>query len=164
MKKYKINSNPAVLYFEVFYVVYIGWMLIERNYQSALVTSVMAIFIFSYLILLRPYMYTIDRKTLTIHKRVGKAKELNLMKCETICDPVAKMSKLITNPHAIEIYTEGKKRYVLSPKDRLGFVRAVAVANKRIHVQVKDYAKNHKTLERQQRKAKKKQLNNSKKA
>jgi|AKZA01.1.fsa_nt_gi hypothetical protein len=156
MKKYKVNTNPAILYFEVFYVVYIGWMLIERNYQEAFVSSVGAIFIFSYLLLLRPYMYSIDRKTLTIHKRIGKGKELNLMKCETICDPVAKMSRLITNPHAIEIYTEGKKRYVLSPKDRLGFVRAVAVANKRIHVQVKDYAKKYKAVEREKKDRKKK--------
>jgi len=156
MKKYKVNTNPAILYFEVFYVVYIGWMLIDRNYQEAFVSSVVAIFIFSYLLLLRPYMYSIDRKTLTIHKRIGKGKELNLMKCETICDPVAKMTRLITNPHAIEIYTEGKKRYVLSPKERLGFVRAVAVANKRIHVQVKDYAKTYKAVEREKKARKKK--------
>lgn len=163
-KEFKVSLNPAVLYFEVFYVLYIVWMIIDGKYNEAIVSGAVAVVVFGYLLLIRPYKYTIDRKVITINQRLGKSKEVNLMTCETICDPILKMTKIVTNPRAIEIYTDKKKRFVFSPKDRMGFVQSVVVANKRIHVQVNDYAKQHKAFEKQQRKERKKEMKQESKA
>lgn len=151
-KEFKVGLNPAVLYFEIFYVVYVAWRAIVKDYQSALVAGVAAIFILGYLTLYRPYKYSIDRKEMIIHRRIGKNKEINLMTCETICNPVPKMTKIVTNPRSLEIYTEGKKRIVVTPKERMKFIEAVVMANKRIHVQVKEYAETHRSYEKKRRK------------
>lgn len=142
-KIFKKSISPAELYFEVFYVIYIGLLIFQNELSAAFVVFFVGIFIFTYLLLIRPYSYSITRKTLVIHRRLGKDREVNLMTCETITDPIAKMMKIITNPHSLEIYTEGRERIVVSPKMRLAFVQEVLVANKRIQAQVKDYAANN---------------------
>ena len=53
-------------------------------------------------------------------------------------------------------YTEKKKRTLLVPKDRVGFVGAVLRANKRIHCQVKEYAENNRSFAKRQRRERKK--------
>lgn len=156
-KEFKVGMNPAVLYFEIFYVVYIVWRAIVGDYQSALVAGIAGILILGYLLLYRPYKYSIDRKDLIIHRRIGKNKEINLMTCETICNPVPKMTKIITNPRSLEIYTEGKKRIVVTPKERIKFVEAIVAANKRIHIQVEEYAATHRSYEKKRRKEMKKE-------
>ena len=80
-------------------------------------------------------------------------KEINIMTCETICDPVPKMTKLITSPRALEIYAENKKRFVVTPKDRMGFIEAIVAANKRIHVQCTEYAATHRSYEKKRKRA-----------
>ncbi len=96
---------------------------------------------------------SINRRTLIINRRVGKDKEINIMTCETICDPVPKMTKLITSPRALEIYAENKKRFVVTPKDRMGFIEAIVAANKRIHVQCTEYAATHRSYEKKRKRA-----------
>lgn len=78
------------------------------------------------------------------------------MECETICDPVSRWADIATRPHAIEIYTNTKKRYCCFPKQRVEFVAAVMKENKRIHCTVKAYTDVHRQLEKQQRKEKRK--------
>jgi hypothetical protein len=163
-KEYKIGLNYAVLYFEVFYILFIIWQIIQGLYTEAAIISVAAVLIIGYLQGFRPYKYTVDRKSLIIHKRIGKDVELNLMSCETITDPIPKLTRFIVNPHGVEIYTEGKKRYMLVPKKRLEFVQSVVTANKRIHVSVKDYIENHRAFEKRERKARKKEKREENKA
>lgn len=73
------------------------------------------------------------------------------MNCETICDPVPKMTKIIIDPRALEIYIEGGKRVVVHPKDAIGFCEALIKANKRIHCQVRSYDKTHRKMEKKRK-------------
>lgn len=157
-KTFKRKLNPALLYFEVFYAANIVILIMEGLYNSAIVCVGFGVFVFGYFVGLRPYKYTINRKTLIINKRIGKDKEINLMTCETISNPVPKMTRIITNPHALEIYTEGKKRIVICPKDKMEFISLVVSANKRINVQVKEYAATHRSYEKKRRKEMKKEI------
>ena len=70
-----------------------------------------------------------------------------------IPDDLPKMTKLITNPRALEIYAENKKRFVVTPKDRMGFIEAIVAANKRIHVQCTEYAATHRSYEKKRKRA-----------
>ena len=74
-----------------------------------------------------------------------------LMSCEVICDPVSRMADLVTRPHAIELYTDLKKRYSTFPKDRYEFVDAICESNKRIHCTVADYTDQHRKIEKKER-------------
>ena len=78
------------------------------------------------------------------------------MDCETITDPIAKMTKLITNAHSYEIYLIGGKRITVAPKDQMGFVDTIVHANKRIHCQVEEYNQTHRKWEKKRRKEEKK--------
>lgn len=166
MKKseFKIRMNPAILYFEIFYIVAIVMQIFDKEFSGAIATAVVGLLIFAYLNLWRPYKYTIERRTLILNRRIGKNKEVNLMTCETICDPVPKMTKIITNPRALEIYAEGKSRLVVTPKERIEFIEAVVATNKRIHVQCKEYAATHRSYEKKRRKALKEEAKKAKKA
>ena len=152
-REFKIRMNPAILYFEIFYVVYIVYLFIMKMTVEAIVCAVVGILIVVYFNLWRPYKYTISRRTLIINRRLGKNREINLMTCETICDPVPKMTKIITSPRALEIYVGDKKRIVVVPKDRMKFIEAVVATNKRIHVQCKEYAATHHSYEKKRKKA-----------
>ncbi len=67
-----------------------------------------------------------------------------------------KMTKLITDPKTLELYLENGKRITVSPKDNLEFTSAIVTGNKRVTVQVKEYAQNRRQYEKKQRKAWKK--------
>ena len=142
-KEFKIKLNPAILYFEIFYMVYVVYLFIIGQMVPAIVCAICGLLIIAYFSLWRPYKYTINRRTLIINRRVGKDKEINIMTCETICDPVPKMTKLITSPRALEIYAENKKRFVVTPKDRMGF----------IDVQCTEYAATHRSYEKKRKRA-----------
>lgn len=156
-KTFKRKLNPALLYFEIFYAAYVVILFFQKQYSPALVCFCFGLVVYLYFIGFRPYKYTIDRKILYINRRIGKDKEVNLMTCETIANPIAKMLKIITNPHCLEIYTEGKKRLVVAPRDKLDFVAAVVASNKRVKVQVKEYAAVHRSYEKKRRKELKKE-------
>lgn len=164
MKEFKVSLKTPIILFQVMFLFFIGKMFYDGEIQGAIVTLVFEAVIVLYVLIRRPYKYTIDRKNLIIHKHLGKPREINLMTCETISDPIPKLTRLNTNPHGIEIYTEGKKRIPLSPKDRLEFVQAVVIANKRIHVQVEEFAKNHRAFKKQQKKQRKKEMKQDSKA
>ncbi len=156
--EFKKARNDAEIYFIVFYIIYMGILIFQQHYNELIVVAIAGIIIIGYLLLFRPYKYSISRKELVIHKRLGKNKEIQILKCETICDPVPKMTKIITQARALELYTEGNKRIVIVPSNRVDFVGAIHMANKRIHIQVKDYAANRKVFEKKIRKAEKKEF------
>ncbi len=155
-KEFKVQLNIPALYFSVFYVLYIGYMIFNQQFNDLIVVLIVGVLAIGYLFGLRPYKYVVKRRTLEIHKRLGKTKEINLMDCETITDPIAKMTKLITNAHSYEIYLIGGKRITVAPKDQMGFVDAIVHANKRIHCQVEEYNHTHRKWEKKRRKEEKK--------
>ena len=150
-KVFKKQLFIPTLYFSVFYVVYLGLMIYQMNFYDAGVVFVAGLLIYGYLFGIRPYAYEITRKTLVIKKRIGKDKEVNLMDCETISNPIPKLTKLITNTKSFEIYLVGGKRLVVAPKERMEFVEAVIHANKRIHCQVEEYNESHRKFEKKRK-------------
>lgn len=84
------------------------------------------------------------------------------MTCEIICDPVSRWADIATRPHAIEIYTDARKRYCFFPEKRVDFVGAVLQGNKRISCTVQDYTDFHrqygKKLRKERRKAEKREM------
>lgn len=150
-KEFKRRISTALIYFTVFYVIYSFLMLYYQNFQAFLVIVCVGLIIFGCICLVCPYKYVLKRRTLEICKRFGKNKEINVMNCETICDPLPKMTKIITDPRALEIYLEGGKRIVIHPKDVIGFCEALIKANKRIHCQVQSYDKTHRKTEKKRK-------------
>ena len=76
-KEFKIKLNPAILYFEIFYMVYVVYLFIIGQMVPAIVCAICGLLIIAYFSLWRPYKYTINRRTLIINRRVGKDKEIN---------------------------------------------------------------------------------------
>lgn len=155
-KEFKVQLNMPAVYFSALYCVYVGYMLFIGQYAELPIVIIVGVLIMGYLFGFRAYKYVIKRRTLEIHKRLGKTVEINLMDCETIADPVAKMTKLITNAHSYEIYLIGGKRYTVMPKDQMEFVDAVVRGNKRIHCQVEEYNQTHRKWEKKRKREEKK--------
>lgn len=155
-KEFDVKANFTVGVFLIAYFLYTVYLLVFQNWADFIPVLIAGVFIYAFFIGFRPYKYIVDRKTLYIKYRLWKTKEIDLMQCETICDPVERFSEVVRRAHAIEIYTTSRKRYPFFPKDRVGFVDAVVRGNKRIHCTVKDYTDVHRQLERQQRKEKRK--------
>lgn len=159
MKKeleFKVRMNTATIIFLVAYALYCVLCFFQK--ETSVFISVFVAGVVFYIIFLgmRPYKYVIDGKVMSIHYRLLPARKVELMNCETICDPVPRWADLVTRPHAIEIYTDTKKRYCCFPVKRVEFVDAVVKANKRIHCTVQDYTDVHRKLERQNRKERRK--------
>ncbi|MBM6930925.1 hypothetical protein H5999_07655 [[Clostridium] spiroforme] len=166
-KEFRVQLNIPAVYFTVFYCIYLLYMLLTRQFQDLPVVAVVGVLAVGYLFGLRPYKYVVTKRSLEVHKRIGKTKVINLMDCETITDPIAKMTKLITNAHSYEIYMIGGKRITVAPKMQMEFVNAILHANKRIHCQVEEYNQTHRKWEkkrrREERKANKKANRRNKK-
>ena len=113
--KFKIKLNPQYYTLKSLYGI-CSYLFIIGSNGTAIVCAICGLLIIAYFSLWRPYKYTINRRTLIINRRVGKDKEINIMTCETICDPVPKMTKLITSPRALEIYAENKKKICCNTK------------------------------------------------
>ena len=75
-KEFKVQLNIPALYFSVFYVIYIGYMLFTKKFSDLPVVLVVGVLAIGYLFGLRPYKYVVKRRTLEIHKRIGKTKEI----------------------------------------------------------------------------------------
>ena len=103
-KEFKVQLNLPAAYFSVFYAIYVVYMIVSGNFSDLPAVIVLGVIAIGYLFGYRPYKYVVKRRTLEIHRRIGKTKEINLMNCETITDPIAKMTKIITNAHSYEIY------------------------------------------------------------
>ena len=154
-KVFDKKVSTALIYFTVFYVIYVLLMLYHQNFQAFAVIVLAGAIIFGYIYFMRPYKYVIKRRTLKICKRIGRDKEINIMNCETVCDPIPKMTKIIIDPKALELYLEGGKRIVIYPKDIMGICEALIKVNKRMHCQVKLYNEHHKVEKKRRRETKK---------
>ena len=155
-KEFKVKTNLATILFLVGYSAYVVYLILVKLYNQLPVVGIAGVLLFAFFLGCRPYKYIVDKKTITICYRLWKNSEVNIMECETICDPVSRLADLVTRPHAIEIYTDVKKRYCFFPVDRIGFVTAVVQANKRLHCTVKEYTDIHRKIEKKLRKERRK--------
>ena len=155
VKTFKYRINTATIIFLAALVFYTLFTAFTQDLQTVLVIGIF-ILCFVVFIGMRPYKYSIEKKELTIHYALWKNSHVDLMHCETICDPVPRWADLVTRPHAIEIYTDTKKRYCFFPKERVEFVHEVVKANKRIHCTVKEYTDVYRILEKKDRKERRK--------
>ena len=160
VKTFKYRINTATIIFLAALVFYTLFTAFTQDLQTVLIIGIFTILCFVVFIGMRPYKYSIEKKELTIHYALWKNSHVDLMHCETICDPVPRWADLVTRRHAIEIYTDTKKRYCFFPKERVEFVHEVVKANKRIHCTVKEYTDVYRILEKkdckERRKAEKK--------
>ena len=156
VKTFKYRINTATIIFLAALVFYTLFTAFTQDLQTVLIIGIFTILCFVVFIGMRPYKYSIEKKELTIHYALWKNSHVDLMHCETICDPVPRWADLVTRPHAIEIYTDTKKRYCFFPKERVEFVHEVVKANKRIHCTVKDYTDVYRILEKKDRKERRK--------
>lgn len=151
-KEFKVRMNTATTIFLCAYTIYIIGLTVTQNWVTLLPVCVAGVIFYTVFLGMRPYKYTVDKKTLYIHYRLLRAKEVDLMQAETICDPISRWADIATRPHAIEIYTTANKRYCCFPKERIDFVAAIIQANKRIHCTVKNYTDVHRQMEKKLRK------------
>ncbi|MDD8048429.1 MAG: hypothetical protein PHH04_02380 [Thomasclavelia sp.] len=151
VKEFKKQLSVPGATFTVGYIIYFIWRIMLNKWDEVIAIGIMGVLFIGYLYLIRPYKYKISQKTFTICRRLLKDKEYNLMDVETICDPLPKMTKIITNAHSYEMYITGGKRLVVAPKDQMGFVDAVIHANKRVHCQVKAYNEKYRKVEKKRR-------------
>lgn len=157
MKKFKFRMNTATLIFLVAYAVYILYLIfLQKNFKDLPIVVGFGILVYAFFLGCRPYGYEIGKRTLIIKYFLWKNSEVDLMQCETICDPVSRWADIATRPHAIEIYTNTKKRYCCFPKQRIEFVDAIVQENKRIHCTVKEYTDVRRKLDKKRRKERKK--------
>ena len=156
VKTFKYRINTATIIFLAALVFYTLFTAFTQDLQTVLVIGIFTILCFVVFIGMRPYKYSIEKKELTIHYALWKNSHVDLMHCETICDPVPRWADLVTRPHAIEIYTDTKKRYCFFPKERVEYVHEVVKANKRIHCTVKEYTDVYRILEKKDRKERRK--------
>ena len=145
MKEFKVKPNLAVgIWLGALTLVWIYdivmFVLKSLDQQSFIIVSIFLAAMYLYFLGCRPYKYIVDGKTLIFKRRLLPQKEVDLMSCEVICDP-----------HAIELYTDLKKRYSTFPKDRYEFVDAICESNKRIHCTVADYTDQHRKIEKKER-------------
>lgn len=164
VKEFKFRINTATIIFLAAYTIYIVYTAFTQSFNTFLMIFVFGILCYIIFIGMRPYKYTVDRKTVTIHYPLWKNSHVDLMQCETICDPVSRWADIATRPHAIEIYTNTKKRYCFFPVERVEFVDAIVKANKRIHCTVKEYTDVRRKIEKKERKEKRKAEKEARKA
>ena len=88
-KEFKVQLNLPAAYFSVFYAIYVVYMIVSGNFSDLPAVIVLGVIAIGYLFGYRPYKYIVKRRTLEIHRRIGKTKEINLMNCETITDPIS---------------------------------------------------------------------------
>lgn len=155
-KEFKVKMNTATIIFLIAYIIYIFLLIFTKAFSSLPMILGFGVIIFAFFLGCRPYKYILDKKTITICYRLWKNSNVDLMNCETICDPVSRWADIATRPHAIEIYTNTRKRYCFFPKERIEFVDAIVKANKRIHCTVKEYTDVRRQLEKKERRERRK--------
>ncbi len=151
-KEFKVRRNPAVLYFEVMYFLLIIYRIFIRDLDGIVVIIVFGIVIFAFIELFRPYKYVIHRRNIIEKRRLARDREYNIMRINTITDPIVSLKNIVVNPRTIEIYFEDNKRKALSLVDPVEFVAACLFANKRIHCNVKAYNEVARKFEKRNRK------------
>lgn len=157
MKTFKFRKNTVTLIFLIAYAVYIFYLgVVQKNYKDLPIVVGFYVLCLAFFLGCRPYAYEVGKRTLIIKYYLWKNSEVDLMQCETICDPVSRWADIATRPHAIEIYTNVKKRYCCFPTERVEFVDAIVQENKRMHCTVKEYTDMRRVLEKKRRKERKK--------
>lgn len=157
MKTFKFRKNTATTIFLVAYAVYILLIaFVLKLKQDLPIVIGFYVLCLAFFLGCRPHAYEVGKRTLIIKYYLWKNTEVDLMQCETICDPVSRWADIATRPHAIEIYTNTKKRYCCFPKERVEFVDAIVQENKRLHCTVKEYTDMQRVLEKKRRKERKK--------
>lgn len=152
-KEFKVRKNLAIMIFLIAYTIYIGAAIYFGIGSSDLLLIVgFGVFVYVFFLGFRPYKYTVEKKYVTIHYRLWRSRTVDLMVCETICDPISRWADIATRPHAIEIYTNANKRYCFFPIERIEFVTSIIQANKRMHCTVKEYSDIHRKIEKKLRK------------
>lgn len=162
--EFRVRPNLPVGCFLAVYTGYTVWYIFTKfsNDVAGSICLIVALLLFyAYFLGCRPYKYVIEKKTIFTYRRLLKTKELDLMQCATVTDPVIKITKWSSMPHAIEVYSDKNKRYSFFPEDRVGFTGAVLRENKRIHCTVKDYTDIHRKLAKKQRKEKRRNQRDS---
>lgn len=161
--EFKVSPNTAVGVFSIALygvMVYYIYLFVNKVYtlQAILVYAIFLILFTFFFFGCRPYKYVFEDKRLISKKRLWKDKELDLLRMEVVSDPVSRLADLVTRPHAVEIYGDNKKRHNYFPKteDRAEFTAAILRANKRIHCTVQAYTDQHRSIEKRERKARKK--------
>ena len=157
-KEFKFRMNTATIIFLAAYTIYIVYTFVTQSTSTFITILVFGILLYIFFLGMRPHKYKIDKKELTICYYLWKNKTIDLMECETVCDPVSRWADIATRPHAIEIYTNTRKRYCCFPKGRVDFVASILKENKRIHCTVKEYTDVHRQMEKKERKERKKAL------
>ena len=158
MKKFfKMRLNTATALFLILYAVYFVQLMITKQWDAVPMVGIFGLILLAFFLGCRPYGYDVEKRTVTIKYYLWKNKEVDLMQCEVICDPVSRWADIATRPHAIEIYTNTKKRYCFFPKKRVEFVDAIIKENKRIHCTVKEYTDVHRKSEKRRRRENKRE-------
>lgn len=152
VKEYKAQRYMPGVFFFIFYVVYIIWEIYQKNYSHLIGLFIVGLLVFGYIFGFRATKYLITRKSLTIHYLIRKDKEIFMNDIETITDPLPKMTKILINAHALEMFDINGRRMVIEPEDQVGFVRDLLAANKRISCQVKAYNESYKNVKKRDRK------------
>lgn len=158
--EFRVRPNLSVgcfLAVYAFYTVYYVVTSFSKDVAGSISLMVALLLFALYFLGCRPYKYVVEKKTVYTYRRLLKTKELDLMRCATITDPVVKITRFTSMPHAIEIYSDKNKRYSFFPQDRVHFTGAVLRENKRIHCTVKDYTDIHRKVAKRQRKEKRNQ-------
>ena len=74
-KEFKVQLNLPAAYFSVFYAIYVVYMIISGNFSDLPAVIVLGVVAIGYLFGYRPYKYVVKRRTLEIHRRIGKTKD-----------------------------------------------------------------------------------------
>lgn len=157
-REFQVKPSLPVGVFLLVYLIYTVVYTINNfatQTASVIFLVVACILFYTYFLGFRPYKYVVKNRTIYTYRRLLPKKELDLMQQSNITDPVVKLTKWTSTPHAIEIYDDRNKRSSFYPKDRVDFTGAVLRENKRIHCTVKDYTDLHRKLEKRQRKERK---------
>jgi len=77
-KEFKVQLNLPAVYFSVFYAIYVVYMIVSRNFSDLPAVVALGVVAIGYLFGYRPYKYVVKRRTLEIHRRIGKTKEMLL--------------------------------------------------------------------------------------
>ncbi len=155
-KEFKFVKNTATIIFLAAYTVYGVYAVVTQPTSTYVTILIFGAVLYIFFLGMRPYKYTVGNKELIIHYHLWKNKTINLMECETLTDPISRWADIGTRPHAIELYSNTKKRYCFFPKWRVDFVAAVLKENKRIHCTVKEYTDVHRQMEKKERKERRK--------
>ena len=92
VKTFKYRINTATIIFLAALVFYTLFTAFTQDLQTVLIIGIFTILCFVVFIGMRPYKYSIEKKELTIHYALWKNSHVDLMHCETICDPVPTVS------------------------------------------------------------------------